>query len=423
LSHEKWLIAGLSSTVFVILSLLCALAWSFGWDLLAIATLLFFAIYPLVLLAWRCYGFWCQTIMQLTTYTQVLKEGEYNLRFKEQHPDNLLLALQNEIDSLAKKHQSKDSENQSVDDLLSRILDSWPVPVCLFDHHLKLTYRNTAMNEALQQPMLVGSSALRLGFTLQDGNFFHPKFDKKWQRQTVSYLHQNPKEKHWLFTALDISQLLTKNKSVTQQNLIRVLGHELRNSLTPMYSMTDTLLCSEQLDEKQTRLVLSRIQKRSQRLLSFVGEYGKLTQLPQPKLAWFDLSEIIEEARSMSEDSAFQMGFRGNTRCFGDVEQLTQVMINLLKNAREACDKSLCEVQVRAFYLQDQQVIEIIDNGPGFGNLDNVLTPFYTTKKQGSGIGLSLCAEIVNNHNGQLKVENMPEIGAKITMSWPIQNS
>ncbi|MFT5690952.1 MAG: two-component system nitrogen regulation sensor histidine kinase NtrY [Oceanicoccus sp.] len=420
MSHEKWLVTGLSLTVIVILSLLLTLAWSIGWSFLAIATLLFVTVYPLVWLAWRCYSFWCQTIKQLTTYTQILKEDEHNFRFKAQHSDNLLLALQNEIDSLATKNLQNESESQSPEHLLSGVLDSWPVPVCLFDHHLKLTYRNTAMNDVLQQPMLLGSSAVKLGFTLQEGNFCHPQFDKKWQRQTISYLHRSPKQKHWFFSAIDVSKLLTQNKSITQQNLVRVLGHELRNSLTPMYSMTDTLLASKQLDEQQTRLVLSRIQKRSQRLLSFVGEYGKLAQLPQPKLAWFDFSEIVEDAKFMSEEADGQIDFQGNSQCFGDVEQLTQVMINLLKNSREACDKPVCKIQIRAFYFQHKQIVELFDNGPGFANLENVLTPFYTTKKQGSGIGLSLCAEIIHNHSGQFKVENVAGLGAKITMEWPL---
>lgn len=94
-------------------------------------------------------------------------------------------------------------------------------------------------------------------------------------------------------------------------------------------------------------------------------------------------------------------------------------MINLLKNAFEACDSNNSEIDVKAYHQQQLQVIEVSDNGPGFANLDNVLTPFYTTKQHGSGIGLSLCAEIVRNHGGQLKVANNTNGGAKITMQWP----
>ena len=422
MNHEKALIFALGSLVLLIISLVGALTLNLGWSLLGVTTLLFILAYPLIWLAWRCYSFWCQAIMQLTTFTQVLKEGEQNLRFKHQHPDNLLLSLQKEIMGLAQLNLAKSQQHQSLDNLLSHILDAWSVPVCLFDENLQLSYRNTAMNEQIQQPMLLGSLAKDLGFNYQNGQLTHPKFDQQWQCQSIQYLHEN--QKQWLFSALNISQLLNKNSSATQENLIRVLSHELRNSLTPMASMTDTLLSADELNEQQTRLVLSRIHKRSNRLLSFISEYSKLTQLPLPRLEWFDLSEIIDETKLLVNEQLCLIEFQGNQQCFGDVEQIAQVIINLVKNAQEANENPQTKIVIKAYYKQEQQIIEIEDNGPGFANLNNVLTPFYTTKPGGSGIGLSLCAEIIKNHFGQLRVENRENksaiAGASILMNWPI---
>ena len=428
MSHEKWLITSLLLLITVILFLVSALAWSYGWDLHAIASILFLLVFPLFWLAWLAYHFWCNLIRELTIYTQMLKDGQHNLIFKEQHPDNLLLETQNEISSLAIEIQQKNTQNRTIENMLSQILESWSVPVCLFDEQLKLTYRNSAMNEQIQQPMLLGSSAEELGFTQHQGHFNHSMFDQKWQCQTISYLQQDiddtvndneePNKKHWLFSALDISQLLNKNQSITQKNIIRVLGHEIRNSLTPMYSMTDTLLSNDSLDEQQTRLVLSRIHQRSKRLLTFIENYSKLAQLPPPKLAWFDFNELLTEARGMIDETTCVIEFQGNEQCYGDSLQITQVMINLLKNAQEACDAPV--IKIKLYYQQDKQNIEVNDNGPGFANLDNVLTPFYTTKKDGSGIGLSLCSEIIRNHGGHLKVTNKENNGAQISMSWPI---
>ncbi|KGJ99056.1 sensor histidine kinase [Thalassotalea sp. ND16A] len=421
MSHEKWLITGLSTIVLVIVSLTAALTISLGWSLLAVCTLLFVLIHPLIWLAWRYYWFWCQNIMQLTTYSQMLKEGEQNLHLKTAHKDNLLVELQREIESLANKKNSQQSHSQSLEHLLSGMLDSWSVPVCLFDQQLNLTYRNGAMNEQLQQPMLVGSAAKDLGFSLQDSQLCHPKFAQQWQCQSINYLYQG--KKHWLFSALDISQLLHQTQTTTQQNLIRVLGHELRNSLTPMSSMADTLLASEHLDEQRTRLVLSRIHQRSDRLLSFVGQYSQLAQLPLPKLQWFNIEEVLTEATAMIDESKCEIDFKGNEQCFGDAEQLAQIMINLLKNSQEACQQEITKVTIKSYYHQQSQVLELSDDGPGFANLSNVLTPFYTTKQQGSGIGLSLCAEIIRNHGGQLTVSNQRDSGAKISMSWPLIKS
>jgi signal transduction histidine kinase len=416
MSHEKWLVSGLSITVISILSLTTALTWSLGWSSLAIATLQFFMFYPLAWLAWKTYRFWCLSIMQLTTFTQVLKEGEQNLRFKLQHKDNLLLELQQEISLLAHKNSDKDEKNQTVETLLTHILEAWSVPVCMFDHQLQLTYRNNAMNEVLQQPMLIGTHAGDLGFQLDDYNFSHPIYDDKWQCQSIRYAQQG--KDNWLFTAINISQLLNKNQSNTQNNLIRVLGHELRNSLTPMSSMADTLLCSKVLDEAQTRKVLSRIQQRSDRLMTFIEQYSQLSQLPPAQPKWFDFSEVLLEAKAMINDSC-QVQFHGDKQCYGDANQVAQVLINVLKNAQEAVTESNCKVNITLHSVNNEQVIEITDNGPGFANLDNVLTPFYTTKPHGSGIGLSLCAEITRNHNGQLSVGNVSHGGAKISMTWP----
>lgn len=419
LSHEQWLILALSAVVIIILSLSGALLYALHWSKLAIATTVFFLCYPLVWCAWRSYHFWREAIMQLTTYTQVVGEGETNLHFKTQHQDNLLAELQREIAQLANTHAAKQNQDQTMESLLSHILDSWPIPVCLFDENNVLRYRNAAMKDHMQQPMLIGTSAQDIGFELINDKLNHVRFNQQWQCQSISYLFQG-KRCH-IFSALDISKPLNQQQSTTQANLIRVLAHELRNSLTPMASMADTLLTTDNFNEQQVKLVLTRIQQRSNRLLSFIEQYSQLSQLPSPKCTWFNFSDLIEEAKAMTLDKC-QVNIQGNNQCYGDNQQLAQIFINLFKNAQEACTEEICIIEISIYYQNSLQVIEVSDNGPGFANLDNALTPFYTTKSQGSGIGLSLCAEITRNHGGELSLVNLPEQGARITMAWPIDN-
>lgn len=419
MSHERWLVIWLTLTVIIILSLVSALTLSLGWSLLATLTSVFILLYPLSWLALLVYQFWCQSLMHLTTFTQTLKEGEHNLRFKRQNRNNLLLEVQQEIAALASINLQKNQQDKTLDSLLAQILDAWPIPVCLFDNALKLRYRNAAMNEQIQKPMLVGTSAQDLGFQLKNNILGHPNFNNNWQCQTVSYRYQE--KIHWVFSALNVYERLQKNQSVTQQNLVRVLAHELRNSLTPMESMADTLLSAETLNEDQVRLVLSRIQKRSSRLLTFIGQYSQLNQLPPPKIKRFDLSDILEEAKTLAGKNC-SVTFQGNTLCYGDAIQVSQMLINLIKNAQEACLEPICRIEIKAYYHEQNQVIEIIDNGPGFANFDNVLTPFYTTKDNGSGIGLSLCAEIAKNHGGQINLSNSQNSGANIQIKWPINS-
>jgi two-component system nitrogen regulation sensor histidine kinase NtrY len=427
LSHEQWLIFGLASTLLVVLALVTALTHSIGWSKLAIATLVFFLSYPLIWLAWRSYNFWRQAIMHLITYTQVIHEGETNLRFKVQHSDNLLSELQQEISALAIGNAHKVQQNQTLENVLSHILDSWPIPVCLFDENNQLSYRNIAMKEKIQQPMLIGAAAKDLGFSMENGKLSHSQFNQQWQCQSISYLFQQ--KKCHIFSALDISQPLHQQQSITQQNLIRVLAHELRNSLTPMASMADTLLCNDSFNEDQVRLVLSRIRQRSNRLLSFIEQYSQLSHLPAPQSSWFNFNDLLDEAKAMITESC-TIHYQGHNQCFADAQQMAQILINIFKNAQEACDEEHCQIDVSLFYRQEnsqgyqqtKQIIEVKDNGPGFANLDNALTPFYTTKNHGSGIGLSLCAEITRNHGGEFVLENIDN-GAKITMSWPVDNT
>jgi signal transduction histidine kinase len=425
-SHEQWLIFGLTITVLVVLALITALTYTIGWSKLATTTLVFLLSYPLIWIAWRSYYFWRQAIMQLTTYTQVIREGETNLRFKVQHKNNLLAELQQEISALALGNAHKIQKNQTLENVLSHILDSWPIPVCLFDENNQLSYRNIAMKEKIQQPMLIGAAAEDLGFVLANDKLTHNQFNQQWQCQSISYLFQQ--KKCHIFSALDISQPLHQQQSLTQQNLIRVLAHELRNSLTPMASMADTLLCNDSFNEDQVRLVLSRIRQRSNRLLSFIEQYSQLSHLPVPQSSWFDFNELLDEAKGMITEPCL-IDYQGRNQCFADPQQMAQILINIFKNSQEACNEKHCQITISLFYRQEnlhghqqtKQIIEIKDNGPGFANLDNALTPFYTTKSHGSGIGLSLCAEITRNHGGEFVLENTDN-GAKITMSWPVNN-
>ena len=165
----------------------------------------------------------------------------------------------------------------------------------------------------------------------------HSYFGKKWLVQSASYQDQAQQNapRQWLFCASDISQSLHQHESIIQQNLIRVFSHELRNSLTPMASMTDTLLCSDSLDITQTRMVLNRINKRSTHLLEFIGRYADISQLAPTHSTWFDITLLVDEAKTvLAQDS--MVVFHGDKQCFGDAAQLSMVLTNLFTNAQQA---------------------------------------------------------------------------------------
>lgn len=416
MTDRAWLKLGLSLTVIIILGLSCALAASLQWSLLAILTLVFVLSYPLIWIAWRSYQYWRDALVQLTSFAQLLQEGDANIRFNPSHKQGLLSELQQEIGNLGKSVFAQNQYRLTVDSVIANIMDNWQTPVALFDDKQQLIYRNSAMANHLGQPMLAGVNAQTLGFELKQQEFTHPGFTNDWQNQTMNYIDQG--QQRLLFCAVNIRKPLHQQHNHAQNNLVRVLGHEIRNSLTPISSMADTLLSAHTLPEVQTRQALERIGKRADRLLRFIEHYAKLSQIPTPSCQWFDLDSVIAEAQAMVPGLS-KVEFIGEQQLYGDPVQLSQVFINLLKNAYEAAPEQAVEITIKHYHNGSQQRLSFTDNGPGFANPDNVTTPFYTTKASGSGIGLALCREILLRHEGSMTIDNTPT-GARIELSLPI---
>lgn len=420
MTREARLLIGLVAVSAVFLLLVTGLTLSLGWSLLGIVTLIFTLLYPVSYLCWKTWSFWRLPVMQLTTYAQILKEGEHNQRHKGGHPADLFSGLQKEIEALAATKNHENEQSLNIERLVSQMMDAWNVPICLFGHQQQLLYSNPVANELIQQPMLRGKSAGDLGFDMHQGRLSHGAFQSGWECTTIAY--QQDKQSYWLFSAVDIADSLNRAEIASQKNLVRVLSHELRNSLTPMASMADTLLSSPQLPEQQVRLVLSRIQQRSDRLLNFIQQYAQLSQLPAVKSCWFEFKPLLDESSALLPTTT-RVEYHGESQCYGDPGQLSQVLINLLKNAVEACPEGLAVIDVTLYCDKNQQYLSLRDNGQGFANLDNVLTPFYTTKAKGSGIGLALCAEIIRHHGGELIPSNGEEGGAVINIMLPLSGA
>ena len=421
MTREHKVVFALVLVSLVILALLTALLYSLGWSHLGVSTLVFILLYPLIWFCWRVWRFWREPLMQLTSYTQMLKEGSQRQQLLAGSGDELFSELLAEIENLAQVKNREQEQLLTVEQVVSQMMDSWSLPICLFNDDQALLYSNSAANQLIQQPVLRGKSAADMGFVWQQDGISHPAFAGGWEINTIEYHQQE--QSYWLFSAVDISSSLNQAEITSQKNIVRVLSHELRNSLTPMASMADTLLSSEQFSPPQVRMVLERILQRSERLLAFIQQYARLNQLPAPSCSWFDFKPVVDEARAMLS-ATVRVHFRGEALCYGDAGQLSQLLINLLKNVHEAksetADEAL-EVDISLYHEKNLQFLTVKDNGPGFANLANVLTPFYTTKSGGSGIGLALCAQIVRLHGGELIPKN-GEKGAEIRITLPFNN-
>jgi signal transduction histidine kinase len=210
----------------------------------------------------------------------------------------------------------------------------------------------------------------------------------------------------------DLTQALSEQELQAWQRLVRVLGHELNNSLAPIKSIAGSLVniinrdpLAEDWREDMIR-GLSVITSRSESLSRFIGAYARLAKLPRPQLQPLDVAACVGRAVSFETRLQVEVVQGPDLTIQGDPDQLEQVLINLLRNAADA--SLTTDGGVRIGWRRDGSMLEIWikDDGPGLSSTANLFVPFFTTKPGGSGIGLVLSRQIAEGHGGALMLEN-----------------
>ena len=220
---------------------------------------------------------------------------------------------------------------------------------------------------------------------------------------------------HQLLVLTDVSQSLREEERQAWQRLIRVLGHELNNSLTPIQSIAGSL---ERLVERDTlpddwrddtRRGLGIIHSRAAALGRFMKAYARLAKLPPPHLETVDLSPFVRRVAALETRVPVQVTEGPTMTVEGDPDQLEQLLINLLRNAADASLETGGGIRVAWSRPADARAaveIDIEDDDPGLPDTANLFVPFFTTKPKGNGIGLVLCRRIAEAHGGSLTLEN-----------------
>ena len=231
----------------------------------------------------------------------------------------------------------------------------------------------------------------------------------------------------------NIRSVLEENEMEAWQKLVRVLTHEIMNSITPIISLSDTLCeraVQQGMDESSLMLQgMQTIHRRSKGLLNFVENYRKLSRLSSPMLAPVSVGDLLGDIKKLFASSKVQYVYRIEDESrvlMTDRSQMEQVLINLLKNATEACaEQEHPEVVVATSYDQGKRIfrLSVTDNGCGIlpEVLDRIFIPFFTTKPTGSGIGLSLCKQIMTLHGGSLQVTSEVGKGSCFTLKLVIK--
>lgn len=219
------------------------------------------------------------------------------------------------------------------------------------------------------------------------------------------------------------TRILERNEMEAWQKLIRVLTHEIMNSITPIISLSETL-SEREVSEKNYSVMrqgMQTIHRRSKGLLEFVENYRKLTRLPAPVRRPVSVRELLQDLQKLFPETYIHIELPETDRTLQiDRAQVEQVLINLLKNAKEACGKKpspRIEVKMQPVFSW-QCLITVSDNGDGIlpEVQDKIFVPFFTTKPSGSGIGLSLCKQIMNRHGGNITVQSAVGKGSCFTL-------
>ena len=244
-----------------------------------------------------------------------------------------------------------------------------------------------------------------------------------------------------LYTLQNVQPVIQKNETDAQQQLVRVLTHEIMNSLTPIISLADTLcegVEQDTLDHDDLLMALQAINRRSNGLLQFVENYRKLQRISKPQFEDVRIGDLLADLQHLYPDSIFHYEIENeDQRLLMDRSQIEQVLINLLKNAQEAVEirmkEEAADLSDEAESAQNQIpyvrltthlssnkrdfIISITDNGKGIlpEVMERIFVPFFTTKTSGSGIGLSICKQIVTLHGGTITASSKP--GDKTTFS------
>ena len=303
--------------------------------------------------------------------------------------------------------------------LLRTVMEEINLAVFAFDDAQRLRLVNRAGERLLAQPIerLLGRTAGELGLadclqgeptrTLQ---MTFPGSIGRWGMRRSSF-RQGGKP-HQLLVLADLSQALREEERQAWQRLLRVLGHELNNSLAPIKSIAGSLgsLLGKEpppADWKEDMQGgLGVITARADALSRFMEAYSRLARLPQPKLGAVEIELLIRRVAGLETRVPVVLAPGPNLMIQADGDQLEQLLINLLRNAADAALETRGGVKIGWVKTGSQLEIRVEDEGPGLSNTANLFVPFFTTKPGGSGIGLALSRQIAEAHGGSLTLEN-----------------
>jgi two-component system nitrogen regulation sensor histidine kinase NtrY len=361
-------------------------------------------------------------LQTLANMLEALREGDYSMRGRNVDPEDAFGEVMVEVNTLSRTLYNQRLEALEAGALLQKVIADVDIAVFAFDAALRLRIVNRA-GEALlgaRSEALQGRSAAELGLAGMLGEesgrivaHMFPGGSGRWEIRRRSFREGG--KPHELLVISDLTPALREEERQAWQRIVRVIGHELNSSLAPIKSMAGTVRKLVGREPPPTdwredaQAGLSIIHDRAEALERFMGAYARLARLPPPTRREAELAALVRRVASLHE-TRIKLEPGPAVHLSIDPDQIEQVFINLMRNAVEASGE---HGGVRVRWRSDESVVlvEVEDDGPGLARTDNLWVPFFTTKPHGTGIGLVLSREIVENHGGTIALEN--RVGAK----------
>jgi nitrogen fixation/metabolism regulation signal transduction histidine kinase len=378
-----------------------------------------------------------QTISNLLS---AIREEDFSIRARGARSDDALGEVLVEVNALAENLRQERLGALEATALLRKVMAEIDVAVFTFDDEDRLALANLTGQKLLgqEEPRLLGRRADELGLAamleLETPRVVESAFpggSGRWEVRRSEFRQGGLP--HRLLVLADVSRSLREEERQAWQRLLRVLGHELNNTLAPIQSIAgslERLLSRKELPEdwrEDMSRGLSIISARAESLSRFTGAYAKLARLPRPRLAPVELAPLAGRVAALETRLTVRVGGEGRLLLWADADQLEQVLINLVRNAADASLETGGGVELS--WGSDgpgarEVEIRVRDEGPGLSSTANLFVPFFTTKPGGSGIGLLVSRQIAEAHGGSLVLENRPDgRGCQARLTLPLASA
>jgi len=366
-------------------------------------------------------GWVVRPLQTLSNLLAALREGDFSIRVRGGRRDDALGELISEVNLLGQTLREQRLGALEATTLLRTVMSEIEVAIFTFDGHQLLRLVNRAGQRLLAQPAerLLGRSAAELGLAAclegevpRTAQMIFPGGMGRWGVSRSMFREGGLP--HQLLALSDLSRALREEERQAWQRLLRVLGHELNNSLAPIRSIAgslDSIIARDPLPEdwrEDAQHGVAVIAARAEALSRFMEAYSRLARLPQPRFQPVDLGACIRRVVELETRAPVARAPGPKLTVQADPDQLEQLLINLLRNAVDAALTIGGGVTVR--WIRNANYVEVLveDEGPGVTNSSNLFVPFFTTKPGGSGIGLVLSRQIAEAHGGSLTLQNRP---------------